>query len=59
LEADIFRDYELDLASFTMRPFDDGRFVVIVNGETLYDKERTGKFPKYADDIKEQLSIYT
>jgi predicted Rdx family selenoprotein len=58
LEADIFRDYELYLTSFTLRPFDDGRFIVKVNGETLYDKERTGKFPKYADDIKDKLSAY-
>jgi predicted Rdx family selenoprotein len=59
LEADIFRDFEPDLSSFTLRPFDDGRFIVKVNGQALYDKERTGKFPKYADDIKDKLSEFS
>jgi predicted Rdx family selenoprotein len=56
LEADIMRDFEFDVKSFTLRPFDDGRFIVSVNGTTLYDKERTGRFPKYADDLKDELS---
>ena len=54
--ADIVDDFEFDLSSLTLRPFDDGRFLLKVNGQVLYDKERTGKFPKYADDIKDKLA---
>jgi len=56
LVADIVDDFEFDLSSLTLRPFDDGRFLLKVNGQVLYDKERTGKFPKYADDIKDKLA---
>lgn len=44
------------MTSLLLRPFDDGRFIVRVNGEPIYDKERTGKFPKYEDDIKPKLA---
>lgn len=57
LVADIVRDFESDLTSLTLRPFDDGRFILLRDGATLYDKDRTGKFPKYADDIKPKLSV--
>lgn len=53
--AEIVRDYEPELTSLTVRPFDDGRFLVRVNGQTIYDKDRTGKFPKYSDDIAGRL----
>lgn len=56
MEADIIRDFEYDLTSLCLRPFDDGRFKVLVNGSTVYDKDRTGKFPRYDQDIKPQLS---
>jgi predicted Rdx family selenoprotein len=55
LVADIVRDFETDLTMLTIRPFDDGRFLLKVNGTTMYDKDRTGKFPKYAEDVKAQL----
>lgn len=56
LVASIVDDFEFDLTALTVRPYDDGRFIVRVNGHTLYDKERTGKFPKYTDDIKPRLA---
>jgi predicted Rdx family selenoprotein len=55
LVASIVRDFELDLASIVIRPFDDGRFVVKLDDERIFDKERTGKFPKYEDEIKPRL----
>lgn len=55
LVADIVEDFEPDLTALTVRPFDDGRFLVRRNGQTIYDKERTGKFPKYGEDIKPKL----
>ncbi len=54
--AKIVQDFEPDLTSLLIRPFDDGRFVVSVNGEQIYNKERTGTFPKYDADIKPKLA---
>ena len=44
------------LASLLLRMFDDGRFAVLVNGATLFDKKLAGRFPDYADDIKPRLA---
>jgi predicted Rdx family selenoprotein len=55
LVAEIVRDFEPDLVSLTLRPFDDGRFILFRNGSVLYDKEKTGKFPKYEQDVKPKL----
>jgi len=49
------RDHEERLTALTIRPFDDGRFIVIKDGTTVYDKDRTGRFPKYEQDIKPAL----
>lgn len=56
LVADIVQDFEEDLSSLTVRPFDDGRYVVRLNGSTIYDMARTGAFPKYQQDIKPKLA---
>ena len=50
------RDFEQALTSVVIRPYDDGRFVVRANGKTVYDKENTGRFPKYDEDIKPKLA---
>jgi predicted Rdx family selenoprotein len=55
LVADIMRDHEERLIALTIRPFDDGRFIVIKDGTTVYDKDRTGRFPKYEQDVKPAL----
>ena len=55
LVADIIRDHEERLTSLTIRPFDDGRFMVIKDGTTVYDKDWTGKFPKYEQDVNPAL----
>lgn len=57
LVADIVRDHEEELSVLTIRPFDDGRLVVRVNGQTIYDLDRAGKFPKYDADIKPKLTV--
>jgi predicted Rdx family selenoprotein len=54
--ANVVRDFEPDLTSLTLRPYDDGRFVVLLNGKPIYDKDRTGRFPQYDNDIKPKLS---
>ena len=53
--ADVIRDFEFDLTSLTLRPFDDGRFKVFKDGSVVFDMERTGKFPKYDQDVKPKL----
>ncbi|MGH8192202.1 MAG: Rdx family protein [Rhodanobacteraceae bacterium] len=56
LVADVIRDFEPQLSSLSLRPFDDGRFVVRVDGRTIYDLDRSGRFPKYEQDIKPKLA---
>jgi predicted Rdx family selenoprotein len=55
LVADIVQDFESELTSLTVRPFDDGRFIVLVGESAIFDKERTGRFPKYQTDVKPGL----
>jgi predicted Rdx family selenoprotein len=55
LEANLIRDFEHQLETITLRPFDDGRFMVYRDGALLYDKERTGRFPEYDSDIRPKL----
>ena len=50
------QDFEPSIASLVIRPYDDGRFLVLLGGKTIYDKDRTGRFPKYDGDIKPRLS---
>lgn len=59
LVADMVRDHEEELSVLTIRPFDDGRFLVRLDGKTIYDMDRTGKFPKYDTDIKPKLAAST
>jgi predicted Rdx family selenoprotein len=54
--AHIIEDFEFAISSLTLRMHDDGRFVAFADGNVLYDKERTGKFPEYATDIKPKLA---
>jgi selT/selW/selH-like putative selenoprotein len=55
LLGQIIRDFEPDIESVTLRPYDDGRFIVFRDGASVFDKERTNRFPDYADDIKPKL----
>jgi selT/selW/selH-like putative selenoprotein len=55
LLGEIIRDYEPDIESVTLRPYDDGRFIVFRDGAVVFNKEQTGKFPRYDDDIKPRL----
>jgi len=56
LVANVVRDFEPQLSSIVLRPFDDGRFIMRVNGSTIFDKNRTGRFPQYDEQIKPRLS---
>lgn len=49
------RDFEQSLRALTIRPYDDGRFIVVANGKAIFDMDRNGKFPKYEVDIKVKL----
>jgi len=53
----VVRDFEPELSSLSIKPFDDGRFVILLNGKKIYDKDRTGRFPNYDNDIKPKLSV--
>ena len=53
--ANIVRDFEPQLASILLRPFDDGRFLVFVDRQRVFDKESTGRFPNYDQEIKPRL----
>lgn len=54
--AEVVRDFEPELSSIVLRPFDDGRFVVRRDGAVVFDKDRTGRFPRYEQDVKPGLS---
>jgi predicted Rdx family selenoprotein len=54
--ANVVRDFEPELSSLTVRPFDDGRFIILLNGKRIYDMDRTGRFPNYDNDLKPKLS---
>jgi hypothetical protein len=36
--------------------FDDGRFKLIVDGKVLFDMERSGRFPNYENDVRQELA---
>ena len=55
MEAKIINEYEPDLDALTIRMFDDGRFKVFVDGQVIFDKDRTGSFPDYETEIKPRL----
>ncbi|GAC1322077.1 MAG: hypothetical protein NVS2B16_13410 [Chloroflexota bacterium] len=50
------QDFEPDLTSLILRPFDDGRFIVTIGAERVFDREKTGKFPNYDEEIKPALA---
>ena len=54
--ASIVGDFERHLSSLTLRPFDDGRFIVSVDGRRVFDMDRTGRFPEYEEEIKPRLA---
>lgn len=53
--GDIVRDFEPELRALTLRPFDDGRFIVLRDGKSIFDMDRTEAFPKYEAEIKPRL----
>lgn len=55
LVAEIVRDFEGSLSALMVRPFDDGRFTVRLNGKPIFQKQEAGRFPSYDQDIKPQL----
>ncbi len=49
-------DFEWHLSSLTLKPFDDGRFIVSVDGRRVFDMDQTGRFPEYEEEIKPRLA---
>jgi selenoprotein W-related protein len=52
LAADLLKKYEYDIESITLLPSDGGRFEIVVNGQTLYSKLRTGRHANPGEVIK-------
>jgi selT/selW/selH-like putative selenoprotein len=42
-------EYKQHIGSLTLAPYDDGRFEVFVNGQKIYSKHATGRFPEYKE----------
>jgi len=42
-------EYKQQIGSLTLVPYDDGRFEVFVNGQKIYSKHATGRFPEYKE----------
>jgi selT/selW/selH-like putative selenoprotein len=42
-------EYKQRVGSLTLAPYDDGRFEVFVNGQKIYSKHATGRFPEYQE----------
>ena len=45
--------FKQDLSDLFLAPYADGRFEVIVDGETIYSKLETGEFPDEDSIVKE------
>ncbi len=41
----LLRKFKQKISNFSLAPFADGRFEVIVNGKTLFSKLETKQFP--------------
>lgn len=49
----LLNKFKQDITSLSLAPFADGRFEVIVDGETIYSKLETGEFPDESSILKE------
>ncbi len=45
----ILTEFKQKVRELRLAPFDDGRFEVFVNGEKIYSKLSTHRFPEYAE----------
>ncbi len=50
----VLLDFKQDIDEFTLVPSSGGVFEVVVNGEKIYSKNKTGEFPD-EDQIVEEL----
>jgi selenoprotein W-related protein len=49
---EVMSDIQEDVRSFTLVPSDNGRFEWSVNGELVYSKAQSGRFPEL-DELKQ------
>jgi selenoprotein W-related protein len=49
--AEILKDFESQIESFTLLPSDGGRFEVTVNGNLVYSKLKTGRHVKTGEVV--------
>jgi selT/selW/selH-like putative selenoprotein len=42
-------EYKQRISALTLAPYDDGRFEVFINGQKIYSKHTTGRFPEYKE----------
>ncbi len=50
--AELANALKQNMSEIAIAPYADGRFEVIVDGETIYSKLKTGEFPQDADMVK-------
>ena len=49
--AEILKEFESQIESFTLLPSDGGRFEVTVNGNLVYSKLKTGRHVKTGEVV--------
>lgn len=58
LTEEVMREYDYDIGTYTLITASQGKFEVRIDGETVFSKLETGRFPDPAeikDAIKERL----
>jgi selenoprotein W-related protein len=49
----LLKEYKQKIEELSLAPYGDGRFEVIVDGQKVYSKLETGKFPKDKAVVKD------
>ena len=52
MTAEILPHFKQDISECILVPSDQGRFEVLVDGELVHSKLKTGEFPKSRDIVK-------
>ena len=45
----LLKEFKWEIAGLRLVPSDGGRFEVSINGELVYSKLKTGRFPEYGE----------
>ncbi|NKB88649.1 MAG: SelT/SelW/SelH family protein [Acidobacteria bacterium] len=52
MAAKLLLAFKQDIESFTLNPSDGGKFEVVVDGDLIYSKLETGRFPEEASIVE-------